>query len=112
MLLKSLPFLLQTIPLAVQVLQRRSCVSYILSRVLVTETGFELAIGFINYLRVVTVINYNTVINFHSKNTRRKSSESIPTCLHYPFPGKGSQHKYYHRLALQISLYQVSLNCN
>jgi hypothetical protein len=37
----------------------------ILSRVIVTETGFGLVIGFINRSQVVTKINYNTVTNFH-----------------------------------------------
>jgi hypothetical protein len=32
----------------------------VLSRVLVTETGFGLVIGFINNSLVVTAINYNT----------------------------------------------------
>jgi hypothetical protein len=36
----------------------------IFSRVLVTETGFGLVIGFINRLQVVITINYNTVTNF------------------------------------------------
>jgi hypothetical protein len=33
----------------------------ILSRVLVTETGFGLVIGFISRLQLVTTNNYNTV---------------------------------------------------
>jgi hypothetical protein len=32
---------------------------YVLSGVLVTETGFELVIGFINHSQVVTTITYN-----------------------------------------------------
>jgi hypothetical protein len=84
----------------------------ILSHVLVTETGFGLVNGFINCLRMVITIKYNIVTNFHSTCTPRQSSESFPTCLHYPFPGNGSQHRNYHRLTLQISLHQVSLNYN
>jgi hypothetical protein len=38
----------------------------ILSRVLVTKTGFELVIGFINHARVVTTINYITVPYFYT----------------------------------------------
>jgi hypothetical protein len=38
----------------------------ILSRVLVTKTGFGLVIGFINHLQVVTKINYNTVPDFYT----------------------------------------------
>jgi hypothetical protein len=37
-----------------------------LSRVLVTETRFRLVIGFINRLRVVTKINYNTLPYLHN----------------------------------------------
>jgi hypothetical protein len=58
---------------------------------------------------MVITINYNTVPDFHSTSTPRQSSESIPTCLHYPFPDNGSQPRNYHRLTLQISLHQVSL---
>jgi hypothetical protein len=60
---------------------------YILSRVLVTETGFELVIAFINYSHVVTTINYNTVTNFHSTSTPRQSSQSdllFPSVLLVP----------------------------
>jgi hypothetical protein len=39
---------------------------FILSRVLVTETGFGLVIGFINRLQVATTITYNTVPNLHN----------------------------------------------
>jgi hypothetical protein len=39
---------------------------FILSHVLVTETGFGLVIGFINRLQVVTTITYNTVPGFHN----------------------------------------------
>jgi hypothetical protein len=46
------------------------------SRVLVTETGFGLVIGFINHSEVVTTINYNTVTNFHSTSTPHQSSQS------------------------------------
>jgi hypothetical protein len=70
----------------------------ILSRALVTEARFRLVIGLINRLQLVTTNNYNTVPDFHSTSTPRQSSESIPTCLHYPFPGNGSQHRNYHRL--------------
>jgi hypothetical protein len=42
----------------------------------VTETGFGLVIGFINYSQVLTTINYNTVTNFHSTSTPRQSSQS------------------------------------
>jgi hypothetical protein len=65
----------------------------ILSCVLVTEMGFRLVIGFINRLQLVITNNYNTVPDFYSTNPPRQSSESIPTCLHYPFPGNGSQHR-------------------
>jgi hypothetical protein len=75
---------------------------FLLPRVLVTETRFRLIFGFINRLRMVITINYNTVTNFHSKSTTRQSSQSIPTYLHYPFPGNGSQHRNYHSLTLQI----------
>jgi hypothetical protein len=37
-----------------------------MSRVLVTETGFGLVIGFINRLQVVTTNNYNTVPDLHA----------------------------------------------
>jgi hypothetical protein len=74
----------------------------ILSSVLVTEKGFGLVIGFINHSQVVTTINYNTVTNFHFTSTPRQSSQSISTCLHYPFPGNGSQHRNYHTLNLQM----------
>jgi hypothetical protein len=37
-----------------------------LSCVLVTKVGFGLEIGFINSLRVVKIIIYNTVTDFHS----------------------------------------------
>jgi hypothetical protein len=43
----------------------------ILSRVLVTKTGFGLVFGFINHLQVVTTINYNTVPDFHTTNHSR-----------------------------------------
>jgi hypothetical protein len=46
----------------------------ILSRVLVTETGFGLVIWFINRLQLVTTITYNTVTNFHSTSTSHQSS--------------------------------------
>jgi hypothetical protein len=39
---------------------------YMLSRVLMTETGFRLVIGFINPLQVVTKITYNTVPDLHN----------------------------------------------
>jgi hypothetical protein len=54
-----------------------------MSRVLVTEMGFGLVIGFINRLQLVTTStnNYNTVTDFHSTSTPRQSSESISTCL-------------------------------
>jgi hypothetical protein len=83
-----------------------------LSRVLVTETGFGLVFGVINRLQLVTTNNYNTVTNFHSTSNPRQSSESILTYLHYPFPGNGSQHRNYYILTLQISLHLVSLNYN
>jgi hypothetical protein len=38
----------------------------VLSRVLVTATGFGLVIGFINHSQVVTTINYNAVPNLHN----------------------------------------------
>jgi hypothetical protein len=38
----------------------------ILSRVLVTATGFGLVIGFINHSQVVTTTNYNTVPDFYT----------------------------------------------
>jgi hypothetical protein len=38
----------------------------VLSRVLVTATGFGLVIGFINHSQVVTTINYNTVPDLHN----------------------------------------------
>jgi hypothetical protein len=41
-------------------------VRIILSRVLVTKTGFGLIIGFINNPQVVTAINYNTVNDLHT----------------------------------------------
>jgi hypothetical protein len=59
----------------------------ILLRVLVTETGFGLVIGFINHLHVVTTINYNTVTNYHSRSTPRRSSQSdlfFPSVLLVP----------------------------
>jgi hypothetical protein len=74
----------------------------ILSRVLVTETGFGLVVGCINRLRMVITINYNTVTNFHSTSTPRHFSESVPTYLHHSFPGNGYQHRNYRRLTLQI----------
>jgi hypothetical protein len=40
----------------------------ILSRVLVTKTGFGLVIGFINHLEVVTAINYHTLPDFRTTN--------------------------------------------
>jgi hypothetical protein len=40
----------------------------ILSRILVTETGFGLVFGFINHLQFVTAINYNTLPAFHATN--------------------------------------------
>jgi hypothetical protein len=79
-------------------------------KVLVTETWFGLVAGCINRLQLVTTNNYNTVPDFHSINTPRQSSESIPTCLHSPFPGNGSRHRNYHRLTFQISLHRASLN--
>jgi hypothetical protein len=39
-----------------------------MSRVLVTETGFGLVIGFIDHVQVVTTINYNTVPYLHNLN--------------------------------------------
>jgi hypothetical protein len=39
---------------------------YISSRVLVTETGFGLVIGFINRLQLLTINNYNTVPDLHN----------------------------------------------
>jgi hypothetical protein len=74
----------------------------VLSRILVTETEFCLVFGFINRLQHVTTNNYNSVTNSHSTSTPRQSSQSIPTYLHYPFPGNGSQNRNYHRLTLQI----------
>jgi hypothetical protein len=41
-------------------------IQVILSRVLVTETGFGLVIGFINRLQLVTTNNYNTVPDLHN----------------------------------------------
>jgi hypothetical protein len=73
-----------------------------MSRVLVTETEFGLVIGFINCLQLVITINYNTVSNFHSTRTPRQSSQSISTCLHYPFSGNGYQHRNYDSLTLQM----------
>jgi hypothetical protein len=78
------------------------CVFGILSRVLVTEKGFGLVIGFINRLQVVTTVIYNTVTNFHSTSTPHQSSQSIYTCLRCPFPGNESQHRNCHTLNLQI----------
>jgi hypothetical protein len=107
----------------------------ILSRVLVTEE-FGLVIGFIDHLKLVTTIVtlflIFTLQAFHPNllslsplvfticflatdlniEIPRQSSESIPTCLHYLFPGNGSQHRNYHRLTLQIPLHQVSHNYN
>jgi NhaP-type Na+/H+ and K+/H+ antiporter len=40
----------------------------ILSRVLVTATGFGLVIGFINHSQIVITINYNTVPDLHTCN--------------------------------------------
>jgi hypothetical protein len=40
----------------------------IVSHVLVTKLGFGLVIVFINCLRIVTTINYNTVHDFDTKN--------------------------------------------
>jgi hypothetical protein len=40
--------------------------TYMLSRALVTETGFGLVIGFINRLQLVTTNNYNTVPDLHN----------------------------------------------
>jgi hypothetical protein len=68
----------------------------------VTETGSGLVIGFINRLQVVITINYNTVTNFHSTGNPRHSSQSISTCLHFPFPGNGSQQRNYHSHTLQM----------
>jgi hypothetical protein len=67
----------------------------------VTATGFGLVIGFINGLQLVTTNTYSTIPDFHSTSTPHQSSESIPTYLHYPFPGNGS-HRNYHRLTLQL----------
>jgi hypothetical protein len=40
----------------------------LLSRVLVTETGFGFVFGFIDHLQVVTAINYHTVPTFDATN--------------------------------------------
>jgi hypothetical protein len=59
----------------------------VLSRVLVTKTGFGLVIEFINRSQVVTTINYNTVTNFHSTHTPHQSSQSdllFPSVLPVP----------------------------
>jgi hypothetical protein len=40
----------------------------ILSRVLVTKTGFGLVIEFINHLQVLTAINCHTFNDFHTTN--------------------------------------------
>jgi hypothetical protein len=79
-----------------------------LSRVLLTETGFGLVIRFINHLQLQITITY--LHNLQSLHYNFLSL--IPTCLHYQFPGNGSQYRSYHRLTLQISLDQVSLNYN
>jgi hypothetical protein len=42
--------------------------SYTLSSVLVTKTGFGLVIGFINHLQFVTTIDYHTVFDMHTPN--------------------------------------------
>jgi hypothetical protein len=59
----------------------------ILSRVLVTETEFELVIVFINHSQVVTTTNYNTITKFQSTSTLRQSSQSdllFPSVLLVP----------------------------
>jgi hypothetical protein len=62
----------------------------IFPRVLVTETGFGLVIGFINHSQVVTTINYNTVTNFHSTSTPRQSSQSDLISFCAPSPNSHS----------------------
>jgi hypothetical protein len=69
----------------------------VLSRVLVTATGFGLIIRFINHSQVVTTINYDTVPNFYITKTERIRVECY---LHLPSPSNGSQHRNYHRLTL------------
>jgi hypothetical protein len=74
----------------------------IVSRVLVTETGFGLVIGFINHLQVVITITLTLFLIYTLTITPLQSSQSISTCLYYPFPGNGSQHTNYHTLNLQM----------
>jgi hypothetical protein len=73
----------------------------ILSLALLIKTEFGLVIGFINSLQVVITIISNTVPDLHTI-TPLQSSQSISTCLHYPFPDNGSQHRIYHTLNLQM----------
>jgi hypothetical protein len=65
----------------------------ILSRVLATKTGFGLVIGFINCLQVVTIINYNTVADFHSTKHSTPIFSVYFQLSSYPFPSNGSQHR-------------------
>jgi hypothetical protein len=57
---KSWTQFLATIP------EHSESIQIMLSRVLVTETGFGLVIGFINHSHVVTTINCNTVPEFYT----------------------------------------------
>jgi hypothetical protein len=43
----------------------------LVSRILVTETGFGFVFGFINHLQVVTAINYHTVPAFPLQITQQ-----------------------------------------
>jgi hypothetical protein len=65
----------------------------ILSRVLVTKTGFGLVIGFINRLQVVTTINYDTVPDFY---TTKHSTLISSVYIH--------SSRIYHAGTIQVSL--------
>jgi hypothetical protein len=76
-----------------------SCDSFILSRVLVTETGFVLVIGFINRLQFVTTNNYNTVPDV---SLYKHSTPIFWVYLHFSSPSNGSQHTNCNSFKLQI----------
>jgi hypothetical protein len=70
----------------------------IVSRVLVTNMGFRLVIGFINRLQVVTTINYNTVPDFY---TTKHSTLISSVYLH-------RSSRIYHTGTIQVSLNHTS----